>query len=245
MIARERVKAHGGGILMGKTIDRAALLILLACALYLLFLNAFGSIPLACALSFACCIPIVQLRRRFRGRMSARQAAAVLERWAYGPDDEAREQIGKLLKVDVDSLVYLPRHASASVSAGDVFSAWKSHRGRERVILTAPCHADGKARVLARTLREPAVEIADAARLIPLIRRSEIAAPRAPGLRRAMKRLRLSFASLPDRRPWRQNVLFGALLLPVYLLTGNPAYLLLGLAALLLAGIALRPWRLR
>ena len=214
-------------------------------ALYLLFLNAFGSIPLACALSFACCIPIVQLRRRFRGRMSARQAAAVLERWAYGPDDEAREQIGKLLKVDVDSLVYLPRHASASISAGDVFSAWKSHRGRERVVLAAPCHADGKARILARTLREPAVEIADAARLIPLIRRSEIAAPRAPGLRGAMKRLRLSFAALPDRRPWRQNVLFGALLLPVYLLTGNPAYLLLALAALLLAGIALRPRRLR
>ncbi len=40
-------------------------------------------------------------------------------------------------------------------------------------------------------------------------------------------------------------MLFGALLLPVYLLTGNPAYLLLALAALLLAGIALRPRRLR
>lgn len=228
---------------MGRIVDRLALLAALACALYLLFLHAFGSPALACALAFACCVPAVQFGRRFHGRMSARQAAAVLERWAYGPDDEARAQIGRLIEADETPLVYLPRHTSASVSAGDVFSAWKAHRGEAKIALASPCHADGKARAFARTLREPAVELADAARLIPLIRRSDIAAPRAPGLRGALKRLRLSVASLPDRRPWRQNALFGALLLAVYLPTGNPAYLLLALAALLLAGIAARPRR--
>ncbi len=228
---------------MGKIIDRAALLALPACALYLLFMRAFGNIALACALSFACCAPLVRLRRRSRGRMSARQAGAILERWAYGADDEARAQITRLLGAPDGELVYLPRHPGASLSGGDVFSAWKARCGAERVIVAAACRADGKARALARSLSRPRVEIADAARLIALIRRSDIPAPRAPGLRDAARRLRLALACLPERRPWRQNALFGALLLPVYLLTGNPAYLLLALAALFLAGAALRPKR--
>ena len=55
---------------MGNRIDRAALLILGAAGLYLFFLNAWHSIPLACAAAFVCGALLRRLavRRPGRGR---------------------------------------------------------------------------------------------------------------------------------------------------------------------------------
>lgn len=228
---------------MGKIVDRIVLAALLAAALYLLFVRAFQSIWAACALSFFCSAIIVHriLRMPRCARMTAAQAVTLLERWAYGPDDEAEAHVAGLIAPGTDcSLVYLPRHPSAAVSMNDVFSAWKAHRNGKRLVLAAPCHADGRARTFARTLQEPAVEILDAPRLIALIRRSDLEPPRAPRCSAWFARLRLAVSALPERRPWKQSALYGLLLLPIYLFTNNPAYLFLSLAALFLAGVSLR-----
>ena len=84
---------------MGKIIDRVVLTALLAAALYLLFICAFQRIWLACALSLVCSAMIVRrlLRRPVFTRMSAAQAGALLEQWAYGPDEEAKAHIAELL----------------------------------------------------------------------------------------------------------------------------------------------------
>lgn len=228
---------------MGKSIDRIVLTALLAAALYLLFLQSFRSVWLACVLSFVCSAMIVRrvLRAPRCARMTTAQASALLERWAYGPDDEAEAHIAGLLAPGEGcKLVYLPRHPAAAISMSDVFSAWKAHRRESRLILAAPCRADGRAKTFARTLQEPAVEIADAPRLAALIRRSGLEPPHVPPFSAWFARLRLAVCALPERRPWKQSALYGLLLIPVYLITNNPAYLFLGLAALFLAGVSLR-----
>jgi len=229
---------------MGKIIDRILLLALCASGLYILFLTAFGSVALSCILSFFCCALLMR-RHRMRTpgkRMSAQEAREVLERMAFAPDDETSAAIRLLLNLpdDDSSLRYLPKHPSAGISVGDVFGAWKSTRGQERLIIAAPCYADSRAKLFSKSLTEPSVEIADAARLIPLIRRSDIKPPKVPCMKSLIRRLGTVICALPERRAWWKNALFGLLLLPVYLFTGNAAYLFLAIGALFLAGLGVR-----
>jgi len=227
---------------MGKWIDRAVLTSLAAAAFYLLFLSAFGSIIPAACMAFMCCALLIHVRRGRPGRMTKRQAQTILEHWAYGPDDQARAQIELLIGTGKpgEELVYLPKHPSATLSMTDAFSAWKSHRSAKKLILASVCYADGRARTFARTLQEPYVAILDAARLIPLIRKSSIPVPHSPGRRRLAAKLRLTLSELPSRRPWYKSLAAGTGLMLVYLLSGNAAYLALATAMLFLAGISIR-----
>lgn len=227
---------------MGKWIDRAAISALTAFGLYLLFLTAYESMPTALLLTFACCIILFTTRtkRKSHFRMTRFQAQMLLEQWAYGPDCEAESQIRTLLAGSEGDIVYLPRHPSASISQGDVFSAWKSHVGTDRLILSAPCYADGRARTFAATLRNPPVRIVDAAKLIPMIRKSELPIPRSSKGKQLLRRLRACIAELPGRRPWHKNLLTGLGLMLVYLITGNGAYLALSVASLFICGVSLR-----
>lgn len=227
---------------MGKWIDRFALLLLLSFALYALFLHAFGSIIAACAFTFACCTILLRALK-FKGkkyRMTRLQAEAILQQWAYGPDEIAKAAIAQLLNADESTLIYLPRHPSASISMGDVFSAWKSHRSDGHIIVSAPCYADARAKAFAKTLKSPTVSISDAAQLIPRLRRSDIPAPRSPQGRQLMQKIRELFASLPGRRPWYKNLGIGLMLMLLYLITGSAAYLILSISALFLSGAGLR-----
>ncbi len=226
---------------MGRWLDRALLFSLAAFALYLLFLQAVGNVLLAAGLSFVCCAMMIQLRRRHAGqvRMTRVQAGMILESWACGPDDEARKQIAELIRKD-GALSYFAKHSSATLGVGDVFSAWKSHRGEGHLILAATCHSDGRARTYAATLANPSVEILDAAKLIPLIRRSSIPPPHAPAGRQFFRRIRDIFAALPERRPWYKSLLYGLGLMLLYLVTGSAAYLVLAMGMLLLSGVSLR-----
>ena len=74
---------------MGKRIDRAVLGMAAATLFYLFFLNAWGSIPLACGAAFACCLSLGRILRRrpIRRRVGARQARTELLRIAGLPDD--------------------------------------------------------------------------------------------------------------------------------------------------------------
>jgi len=226
---------------MGKWIDRAAFTALTAFVLYLLFLSAFKSVLAAMLLSFACCALLIHLHRGRTGknRLSSLQAKTVLENWAYGPDDEAEAHIRALLSDLSGDIAYLPRHPSASLSVGDVFGAWKNHRGADRLILSAPCNADGRVRTFASTLTKPQVQIMDAQNLFVRIRRSDIPAPDVLRGRQLLRRLRESLAALPGRRPWHRNLLSGLLLMAMYLVTGSALYLALSIGALFISGVSL------
>lgn len=227
---------------MGKWIDRAVITGLAGAALYILFLSTFGSIIPAASMAFVCCAILIRLSRRRSGKLTRQQAKSILEGWAYGPDEEAQKKLAALIsKADPESsLVYLPKHPSAEFSVSDVFSAWKKHRGAQRLNLASPCYASGRAHIFARTLQEPCVTIFDAARLIPLIRKSDIQAPHSPQSRILLHRLHMALSELPERRPWYKSLAAGIGLMFIYLISGLTAYLILATAMLFLAGVSIR-----
>lgn len=227
---------------MGRWIDRAALAALTAVLFYLLFVSAYGNIAAACCMSFLCCSLLFRFRqsRGEKFRMTKHQAQTVLENWAYGSDKDAESQIASLIAQRPGKLVYLPKHPTATLSMGDVFSAWKSNREAEKLIVAAVCHSDGRARTFSATLQSPSIEIMDAARLIPMIRRSNLDPPQVLRGRQVILRIKSLLTELPMRRPWYRNLLFGLGLMLVYLVTGIAAYLILSISALFLAGVSLR-----
>lgn len=226
---------------MGKYLDRAVLIVLTASALYLLFLSASGSILTAACLSFLCCATLLHFLRKKSGRMTRRQAQALLTLWAYGSDDTARTNLENLTGISsADAkLVYLPKHPSASLSVSDVFGAWKSSRSQSHIIIAAPCPSDSRARTFVRTLHHPSAEILDAPKLISLIRRSNLNAPPLPHGRMILNRFRALLSELPLRRPWYKSLTVGTALMFVYLISGNTAYLILSISMLFLAGVSI------
>jgi len=230
---------------MGRIIDRIVLYSALGAGLYILFLNLSGLPVAALFMSIACCVPLIRhhSRRASGVHMTALEAQEILTRLAFGDDGEAQVQIEKLLKPAAShELCYLPRHPSAAISVSDVFSAWKRLQGRQHIILAAACHADARAKAFARSLRNPSVEIADAARLLPMIRRSDLPKPQHARGRALAGRLKRAILTLPGLRPWPKHLLYGFLLSAAYLLTGSAAYLFLGTASMFLAAAA---WRLK
>lgn len=230
---------------MGKVIDRIVLYAVLGAALYLLFLAATGISAVSALLALACCFLLIRrtVRQQPSARMTKAQALYTLEQLAYGDDVAAENQLAALLKPDADlSVCYLPRHPSASVSMADVFGAWKQHSGKSSVLLIAPCYADPKARTFARTLQAPAIEIADASRLLPLIRRSDIPPPRVFRGRALLMHIKDLLIALPMRRSCAKHALYGAFLFAVYWITGSAVYLFLAATSLFLAAAA---WRMK
>lgn len=226
---------------MGRKIDRLALLTLAAVVLYIVFLNAFGSIALACIMTFPVCAALIRIwkKRAPLARMTRFQAKEILRKWAYGSDEDVRRELLPLIRSG-GKVIYLPRHPTASVGMGDVFGAWKANRSEDHIVIAAPCYADGRARTFARTLEKPSVSIMDAPKLIPLIRKSGLPAPNAPLGRNLIYRFREMLAALPGRRPWYRNLLLGLAMMLIYLASGRAAYLILSVGMLLLAGIGVR-----
>lgn len=227
---------------MGKWIDRAVLVTLTAFGLYILFLQAFGSVYAAAGLSFACTLMIVR-RRSHRGArylLTRMQAETILQKLAYGDDGEAHSRIARLTGCSEEELVYLAKHPTASVGMSDVFGAWKSNRDKPRLVIAAPCYADSRARAFAKTLREPSVEIADASRLIPQLRKHGLDGLQSDRLSARLSRMKKFFSDAPSRRPWPKNLLTGLFLLLLYLISGNILYLIASMVMLLLAGAGIR-----
>lgn len=171
--------------------------------------------------------------------MSAMEARSLLEKWAYSDDGDVRRTLEALTE-KTDSLVYISKHPSASLTVSDVFSAWKANRKQASILIACLCRAESRSKTFARTLSEPSVEIADTARLIQLIRRSDLRPPDVRRVKYVWNRLRLAFADLPSQRSWKKSALSGMMLMPVYLLTGASAYLFLSIGMLFLAGVSLK-----
>lgn len=229
---------------MGKRVDRLFLFCAAAAFFYGLFLRLLHQIPLACA---ATLIFFAAGRRLLRGRlirarMSRLQAELLLRSWACESDDTARQHLTQLLGEE-PSPTCIVRLPEATLTMNDVFSAWKARRGEERIVIAATCLADGRARACARTLREPSITLMDAPVLIAKIRASDLPAPERAGLKLRLRRYAGGLRSLIERRSWLRSAGFGAFLLSLYLLGGNPLYLALAAADLLLAGLSLRAQR--
>lgn len=214
---------------MGRRIDGLALRALMICGAYLLFLNAWHSVPLACVLSAACAgLAGILLRGRPRRRRAS--ARARLLALARLDGAEAASILSPRLRErepgQEEDLYILLKHPTASLSAGDVLNAWKQRRGGERLLLAATCPADAEARAFARALSHPAVTLLDGAALAALLRDwdpGEVVDP----LPRPHLRERLAAAL---RRPVPAKLaILGPLMLGLYLIRGQAGYLFAGL----------------
>ena len=226
---------------MGKTIDRAALHVLAALGLYLCFVSALGNIWLAAGCALAALLLLRKLLMPLAGRLPKREAKkgrarAEVERWAMleanAAEAEARALLekaypGQAAEADV---VFLPRHPQGPpLDINAVLDVWRG-RGGKKLLLVTTARADAAAHACAAKLAHPAVCLIDGGRLCALL----TAFP-PPKREEKPARGRLRVAVSRERAPRR--LLFGLLLLLMYLLLGNPLYLGAALVTLFLAAL--------
>ncbi|MGI6240019.1 MAG: hypothetical protein ACOYI5_10390 [Christensenellales bacterium] len=237
---------------MGGFIDRIAITALLAGALYLFFMSAFQSIPLAAASAFLAMALLKKLTGRIpRGglqnkRRARSEAADTLEEWAFLNRDEAREHVQALLaraypgQMADASLSILSRHPSGDrVTVDDVIAAWKRHRGGARAVIAAFSRADDRAVALANALKSPQVRLIDGAQLAALIARHPPAEKSPPRAVKKTGRAKALLRAAGRARAGRCLASGGAMLL-IYMITGMLTYLVAGAALVVIAGVSLK-----
>ena len=214
---------------MGRRIDGLALRALLISGAYLLFVNAWHSVPLACALALACAAGAEIL---LRGRRRRRGIPAQARLLALARLDEAEAKVllaPRLQRRDAGreaALCLALKHPSAALTAGDVLAAWKDHRGEARIALAATCPADAEARAFARALTLPAVALLDGPEVASLLSDWE---PDDPGAPLPRPRLRERLLAALQRPVPSKLAILGPAMLALYLLHGQAAYLFAGL----------------
>ena len=230
---------------MGRHVDRWTLSALGATALYLFFLNAWGSVLLACAAAFACCA----LAWRFLSglslprRATRAQVAAKLMQIASLPDAEAQAALTGLVQGrwpgERFQLTPVLKHPEAALTSGDILNAWKANRGAGNLVVAATCPCEPRAALYAAQLRAPRVAVLDSRALTRLLRRASVpedAPPPPPPP--VLQRLRLMAARCASARVTPKNALLAAALLFMYVRRGQPLYLFCALALLYHFGAA-------
>ena len=227
---------------MGKRIDRAAGAALAATALYLLFLNAWDSIPLACAAAFAGCVLLRRLAagRPRRQRLTRLRAEAELLRIAALPDDEGAAALESLIRDRYPGedfrVVPALKHPEGTLNSGDVLNLWKASRDARRIVIAATCACDPRAALFARELRSPAAVVVDRRALLKALRRRGPQPDASPDRLPAGQLLRRACRRVAARRPAPKDGLIAAAMLAMYLLGGSTLYLLCALAMLFRSG---------
>lgn len=230
---------------MGRQIDRAAGFLLATAAMYLFFLNAWHSIPLACAAAFAAMALGRFLLRGVprRRRCTRAQAADEVLRIAALPDGEAERALGEIIRRRYPgedfALAAILKHPAASLSPSDVLAAWKANRGAARLVVAATCGCDPAAALYARELAEPAVAVVDQKRLARLIRDGGFLPPNGAPAFSARRAWHSVLRHVAAHRMTPKDALAAALLLAMYWLFGHPLYLILSLLMLLRLGMLL------
>lgn len=237
---------------MGKFIDKVALTSLLAGALYLFFMSAFRSIPLAAASAFLAMALLRKLSRHLpddrltKKRRARKEAADTLEEWAFQSPDEARDNVSQLLgraypgQMSDASLTLVSRHPSGNhITVDDVTAEWKRRRGGERAVIVAFSKADDRAGALARALQNPRVRLIDGPQLAGLIARFPPEKKSPPQAMKRTGRIKAVLRAAGRARAGR-CLASGALMCLIYLVTGMLTYLVAGTLLLLIAGVSLR-----
>jgi len=234
----------GGSEMPGKIIDRIVLSAVCTGFFYIFFLNAWGSILLACAASFLCCAILRRLilRRPVHFKCSHARAEAILMGIASMDDESACAELENLvrLKYPKEEFVLAPaaKYPGSILSAADVFAQWKKHRSEKNLLIVATCPADTRAVLYARELDSPKVAILDRRRIIRIIRTTNSSKDDSPSVPLFM-RLRRIPQNLIARSASVKNASFSVLLVFIYLVTGNPVCLFTGLCGLFLFGCSL------
>lgn len=220
---------------MGRFIDglclRAAGIVLA----YLLFLHAWGSVPLACGLTLltAALAALALKGRPHAHRRTPAQARAALLALAGRTEAEASAELGPLIARrwpgEDCRLCPLLKHPSAGVGANDVLGLWKANRDAERLLIAATCPADAGARAFAQSLSAPAVAVLDDRALLRLLRDAPEAASPPPPLRHVLRQARERVAALLARPVPPRALALALALLAMYLRLGQPLYLFAGL----------------
>ena len=227
---------------MGKRLDRIVFTALAAAGLYLFFLNAWGSIPLAGALAFlGVCAGRRLLARRPR-RASLARVRAEIARLAGLPDAQAQSELEALVRRrwpgEDFALAPVLKHPEATLTPGGLLNAWKANREASRLAVAATCPAEPRALAYARQLSDPAVAVVDSRALARILRRTLPPEDSPRGNRRPLSRIRMAF--LPGgRRVSPKNAMLAAALLYLYLRGASPLYLFAALALLAHLGVAL------
>ncbi len=234
---------------MGNIIDTIVFSALAAAGFYLFFLNAWGSVPLAGALAFACVAAGRRLVKKRPRRASLARVRGELLRLAGLPDAQAQAELAALLHWrwpgEDFALAPVLKHPEATLTTGDLLNAWKANRDAAHLAVAATCPAEPRTLAYARQLTDPAVAVVDSRALSRILRRTLPAeAPRnsASGNSTLAARLRARFAVWPSllaRRVRPRNALLAAALLALYLRGASPLYLFSALALLAHFGVAL------
>ena len=229
---------------MSRIIDRAVFALLAAAGLYLFFLGAWDSIPLAAGLAFLCVglLRGVLQARPPRRRPSMAAVRGELLRLSGLSDTEAQEQLSALVRTrwpeeDFD-LAPVLKHPEATLSSGDLLNAWKANRASARLVVCPTCPAEPRALAYARELREPAVAVVDSRALARILRRT-LPPDAPPPLPSPRQRLRSLAARVAGSRVTPRNAMLAGALLMLYLRGVNPLCLFGALAMLAHMGIAI------
>ncbi len=227
---------------MGGVIDKIVLNVLIAAGYYLLFMAAFGSIPLACGLSFLCSALTHKLLHGLRCRMRSsrrtqkkdlcRRISMLLDAWTlseapHGSIQNAIRQLYPECTETQTSIHILPRpSACPPLESSDCFALWQEHRKEERLLIVCTGRVSSAASSFAQTLSSPRVRILDRALLAAALEKHPELVPEmqidsAPSRR---KHVHLHV----DRKHAPRCLLSGTMLLAMHFLLGNVLYLLIG-----------------
>lgn len=227
---------------MGIYIDRIVLGALGTAGLYLFFLNAWGSIPLAAILAFVGVAAGRRALARRPGRASLGRVRAEVMHLAGLSEAQAQAELASLVRWrwpgEDFALAPVLKHPEATLTSGDLLNAWKANRNAARLVVAATCPAEPRALAFARQLSDPAVAVVDSRALSRILRRTLPPDRESRGHWRPLSRLTAAF--LPGgRQVSPKNAMLAAALLLLYLRGASPLYLFASLALLAHLGVAL------
>lgn len=227
---------------MGRIIDRAVFSALAAAGLYLFFLNAWGSVPLAGALAFVGVAAGRKALSRRPRRASLGRVRAELLRLSGLSDAQAQAELATLVHWrwpgEDFALAPVLKHPEATLTSGDLLNAWKANREATRLVVAATCPAEPRALAYARQLEGPAVAVVDSRALSRILRRTLPPDGEPRRIRRPLSRVGMAF--LPHgQRVSPKNAMLAAALLTLYMRGASPLYLFAALALLAHFGVAL------
>lgn len=210
--------------MIGRMIDRGALMLLGTAGMYLLFLNAGMGIPVSCALTFVCVTLVRHLwrHRPRRRRITSTQAEASLLSLVMKGDVEALRILSEKKAATV-----LIRHPEETFSLNEMFSAWQEIGDGAAIVVT--CKTEDAAVDFARSR---SIVVVDKKRLVKRIQKTGLYPADAPQGEAVSNRVVRTWRSI-RLRP--RMIAYGMSLFAAYLATGQALCLVCALA---LAGIA-------
>lgn len=239
---------------MARKIDLIALTLTASAALWLIFMDAFGSIPIAAILTF---ITMISLRKiifaipwsNFSRPRRAKQAAAnSLKNLTLKDPAEARREIAEIIKKSYPgekqpySLSIILRHPSGQpITPDEIIGEWKSRKSSHRLVIAATVKASKESLSLCESLENPKIRLIDAPGLISMLAKQNPDPKKAPTApkRTLKKRLSSIFAAASRARPGKCS-LYSILMALLFFLTASPAYLAACLVLIFIAAIALK-----